>query len=405
LFGKNINIVSKRIVVIAPVFHPFHSSGAVQLMDLSKEFVAQGYQLTVFVPSSDINDSYLLENKHGINVLRLSAPKSRDMSYVRRTISEFFTPYFMMWNLRNCPLNNIEWDGVVWYSPSIFLTPLVKFLKNKNNCRTYLILRDIFPEWAVNLGLMKRGLAYWLFKLAEYSQYKVANTIGVQTDGNVKYFHKISAKFSCAIEVLQNWLAKPEMESCSIDIASTSLSGRKILVYAGNMGVAQDLEIFIDLAKECNQRSDIGFLFVGRGSERIYLEKKSKELRLLNVLFFNEINSSEIPGLYKQCHAGIISLDRRHLTHNIPGKFLTYMVAGLPVFALVNHGNDLLSLIRKNDVGVVSSDYSVHKLAPLLSKFIDDLSVKDYSIKCKLLASKIFSPEIAVKQIVHALFG
>jgi hypothetical protein len=121
--------VSKRIALVTPVFPPFNSSGAVQLMDLSKEFVAQGCQVTVFVPSSDIDDSYSLENKNGINILRLRAPKSRDMSYVRRTISEFFTPYFMIWSLRNCPLNDIEWDGVVWYSPSIFLTPLVKFLK------------------------------------------------------------------------------------------------------------------------------------------------------------------------------------------------------------------------------------------------------------------------------------
>ena len=396
--------MSKRIALVAPVFPPFHPSGAVQLMDLSKEFVAQGYQLTVFVPSSDINNSYLLENNHGINILRLRAPKSRDMSYVRRTISEFLTPYFMMWNLRNCPLSDIEWDGIVWYSPSIFLAPLVRFLKNKNNCRTYLIVRDIFPEWAVNLGLMKRGLAYWFFKLIEYSQYKVANTIGVQTDGNVKYFDQISTKFSCAIEVLQNWLAKPEMEACSIDIASTSLSGRKILVYAGNMGVAQDLEIFIDLANKCNLRSDIGFLFVGRGSEKVYLEKKSKELGLSNVLFFDEINSSEIPGLYKQCHVGIISLDRRHLTHNIPGKFLTYMAAGLPVLALLNKDNDLIGIIEKNGVGFATSDYSVEKLDSLLFKLMDGLATIDYSTKSKGLASKIFSPKVAVQQIAHALF-
>lgn len=396
--------MSKRIALVAPVFPPFHSSGAVQLMDLSKEFVAQGYQLTVFVPSSDINDSYLLENKHGINILRLRAPKSRDMSYVRRTIAEFFTPYFMMWNLRNCPLNDSEWDGVVWYSPGIFLTPLVKFLKNKNNCRTYLIVRDIFPEWVVNLGLMKRGLAYWLFKLVEYSQYKVSNTIGVQADGNVKYFYKISAKFSCAIEVLQNWLAEPEMGRCSIDIVSTSLYGRKILVYAGNMGVAQDLEIFIDLANKYNQRSDIGFLFVGRGSEKIYLEKKSKKLGLSNVLFFNEINSSEIPGLYKQCHVGIISLDRRHLTHNIPGKFLTYMAAGLPVLALLNKDNDLIDIIQKNGVGFATSDYSVEKLDSLLLKLIDELPRNDYSTKSKILSARLFSPIVAVQQIAHALF-
>ncbi len=396
--------MSKHIALVAPVFPPFQSSGAVQLMDLSKEFVSQGYQLTVFVPSSDINDSYLLENKHGINILRLRAPKSRDISYVRRAISEFFTPYFMIWSLRNCSLNDIQWDGVVWYSPSIFLTPLVKFLKNKNNCRTYMIVRDIFPEWVVNLGLMKRGLAYWFFKVIEYSQYKVANTIGVQTDGNVKYFHKISAKFSCAIEVLQNWLAEPEVGSCSIDIASTSLSGRKILVYAGNMGVAQDLEIFIDLANKYNERSDIGFLFVGRGSEKIYLEKKSKVLGLTNVLFFNEINSSEIPGLYKQCHVGIISLDKRHLTHNIPGKFLTYMAAGLPVLALLNQDNDLIDIIEKNGVGFATSDYSVEILDSLLLKLIDELPRNDYSTKSAVLSARLFSPKAAVDQITHALF-
>jgi glycosyltransferase involved in cell wall biosynthesis len=396
--------MSQRIALVCPVFPPFKSSAAVQLWDLSREFLNQGYQLTVIVPSSEVNGTYSLDIKDGVNVLRLKAPKSRDTSYIRRTISEFITPYLMMWNLSKSPLHHVEWDGIVWYSPSIFLTPFVKALKSKNNCRTYLIVRDIFPEWAVNLGLMKRGPAYWFFKLVEYSQYKVANIIGVQTDGNLRYFEKIANRFSCDIEVLQNWLAEPELGVCSIDVTSTSLSGRKILVYAGNMGVAQDLQIFVDLANKYKQRSDIGFLFVGRGSEKIYLEKKSKKLGLSNILFFNEINSSEIPGLYKQCHVGIISLDRRHLTHNIPGKFLTYMAAGLPVLALLNKDNDLIDIIQKNDVGFATSDYSVEKLDSLLSKLIDELPRNDYSTKSKTLSARLFSPKVAVQQIAHALF-
>lgn len=396
--------MNKRIALIAPVFPPLNSSGAVQLWDLSKEFVDQGYELTVFVPSSQIEDEFYQENREGVDIVRLRTPKSRDMSYIRRTISEFLTPYCMIKNLRHSAISNVTWDGIVWYSPSIFLTPFVRLLKNRSNCRSYLILRDIFPEWALNLGLIKKGPVYWFFKIIEYSQYKVANTIGIQAYGNIKYFHKVPTKFISAIEVLQNWLAKSELGYCSINISSTVLSGRKIVVYAGNMGVAQDLDIFIELAKKNNFRSNIGFLFVGRGSKKSYLEKKSKELKLTNILFFNEIQSSEIPGLFKQCDVGIVSLDMRHLSHNVPGKFLSYMAAGLPVLALLNRGNDLIDIIEDNDVGFATSDYSVEKLDSLLSKLVNQISTKKYSEKCQSLFETLFSPKVAVHQITRALF-
>ena len=113
--------------------------------------------------------------------------------------------------------------------------------------------------------------------------------------------------------------------SCSIKINETSLAGRSIFVYAGNMGVAQGLDIIIKLAKVFLPRSDVGFLFVGRGTEVPRLKKISEELNLSNVLFFDEIHPDEIPKLYAQCSVGLIALHARHKSHNIPGKFLTYM--------------------------------------------------------------------------------
>jgi glycosyltransferase involved in cell wall biosynthesis len=136
-------------------------------------------------------------------------------------------------------------------------------------------------------------------------------------------------------------------------VAETPLAGRQLFVFAGNMGVAQGLDIVIDLAERMSGRPDVGFLFVGRGSEARRLRRTAEARRLANILFFDEIDPDEIPDLYAQCSAGIVALDHRHKSHNIPGKFLTYMQSGLPVLANVNAGNDLTALIRETGVGEV----------------------------------------------------
>lgn len=397
-------MMDRSIVLICPVFFPDSSSAGVQLWDLASEFVNQGYNITVCVPSCSIKNPYVAEKINGVDVLRVRAPKARDTSYIRRTVAEFLTPYFMIWNLRRYPYFKMKWDGIVWYSPSIFLTPLVRYFKKNSKCRTYLIVRDIFPEWAVNLGLMRKGLPYLFFKLIEYSQYKIADSIGVQTQGNLDYFSKITKRYNCKIEVLQNWLASGKSKKCSIDLKLTYLAGKKIFVYAGNMGVAQGLDLFICLAQKIQKRKDIGFLFVGRGSEKHKLEKMANKLNLDNILFLDEIKSSEIPGLYKQCAVGIVSLDKRHVTHNIPGKFLSYMDAGLPVLALVNKGNDLIELVNQQQVGFATCDYSVETLEASLEQLVENLDTNIYSVNCRNLSTRLFSPAIAVRQIADKLF-
>jgi glycosyltransferase involved in cell wall biosynthesis len=339
-----------------------------------------------------------------VQVLRLRSPKTKDINYVSRTVNEILMPFAMLRNLRKSPLAKERWDGVVWYAPSIFLGPIANALKKASGCKGYLIIRDIFPEWAADMGLMRRGLPYKFFKAVANYQYSVADVIGVQSPGNEAYFENWRQRAGRRLEVLQNWLADAPAACCSIEIAKTPLAGRKVFVYAGNMGVAQGMGILLDLAEKLLHRTDVGFLFVGRGSDVKKLGADAQARGLQNVLFQDEIHPDEIPGLYAQCQVGLVALDPRHKSHNIPGKFLTYMQSGLPVLANINAGNDLAGIIRHENVGRVSEDGSADTLALLALELIDGLVVDGgYKERCRALYSRLFAPETAVRQIVAAL--
>jgi len=269
-----------------------------------------------------------------------------------------------------------------------------------------LVIRDIFPEWAVDMGLMGRGLPYRFFDAVARYQYSVADVIGVQTAGNRGYFDRWRRQSQCKLEVLQNWLDKPAQNRCPIRVNETALAGRKVFVYAGNMGIAQGMEILLDLADLLRSRADVGFLFVGRGSDAVRLKTSARDRKLDTVLFSDEIHPDEIPDLYAQCSAGIVALDQKHKSHNIPGKFLTYMQSGLPVLANVNSGNDLAQIIRDEKVGQVCESNKVDDLHQLVYKLLPQIeSDGQLPARCRNLFQREFAVEKAVRQIVTALSG
>jgi glycosyltransferase involved in cell wall biosynthesis len=226
----------------------------------------------------------------------------------------------------------------------------------------------------------------------------------VQTPSNLVYFEEHQAAQKGRLEVLNNWLSEPNPEPCSINIDDSPLAGRKIFVYTGNIGLAQGMDILLDLVDVLQEDESIGFMFVGRGSAVAKMKEKSARLGLSNILFYDEIRPNEIPSLLEACHAGLIALDPRHRNDNIPGKFLAYMQSGLPVLGNINPGNDLLTLVERSRVGQVVSSNSLQDLQQAAEVLLEEIeNDPDIKSRCRELAKSQFSATRAAEQIVGAL--
>ena len=393
-----------KILLLAIHYPPMKTSCAVQMRDLAIELLSLGHRPIVVTTLEDSNKSFVTEKMDGIDIFRIKFNKKKTNHYFKRGIDEILLPFKVIIGIRNSKLTIKDLDAIIWYSPTIFFGLVVSYLKRASRCPSYLILRDIFPEWALDLGILKKNLIYYFLKIVANYQYSVANVIGVQTSSNLKYLEGWSKKSKRKIEVLDNWLSPKNEKKTNISLLNTNLFGRKLFVYAGNMGVAQGLDIFIELAAYLKNRKDLGFLFVGRGSEFNKLKKLSVLKKLDNILFFDEINPEEVPSLLKMCHVGLISLDLRHKSHNIPGKFLTYLQAGLPVLAKINHGTDLQNIIEKEKVGFVYTSDSVNDFCVLAEKIIDnEIIYKHMSEKGKNLYQRMFSTSKTANQILSSL--
>lgn len=400
-----------------------HTSGAVMMQDLARQWIKEGHHVSVVTPITGRGHSIDLQNQSGCDVFYVPVLATKDVHHVLRALAEWLNPY-LIWFLLRCfrPFTQQAFDGVVWYSPSIFWAPFIKRAKHFFRCPSYLILRDIFPDWALDLGILKHGLQYRFLKWVQGSQYQQADAIGVQSPNNLISFNAQNPQLKNRTHVLWNWgslkvdqrdpadispksQATSQLQTtCSIDLSKTSLAGRTLFVYAGNMGLAQGIDVLVDLAGALTQRSDLGFVLVGRGSEVDRLRARIANEHLSNIQIFDEIAADQIEGLYAQCHAGILSLDLRHSTHNIPGKFVSYMQAGIPVLAIVNEGNDLLELIQSKQLGVACSTHLIPELIGSINGLLE-LSKTPAEIRqrCHAFFTQYLSVHSAAKQIEYQL--
>jgi glycosyltransferase involved in cell wall biosynthesis len=395
-----------HILIIGDAFPPMRTSGALMLKDLAEEFGAQGNKVTVVLPLGHQNQRIVTESSGRVQLIRINAFEAKDKKYLYRALAEFINPFLIWRELKKYrPFVDHSVDLVVWYSPSIFWGPMIAGVRARWHCKSYLILRDLFPDWAIDLGLLHKLSPVTLFlKMVAYYQYKQADFIGLQSPNNIHYFVKKYPLMKNRVKLLWNWIGRSNNVSqrCSIQISKTKLLDKKIFVYAGNIGVAQGIHIFLNIILAFKNREDIGFIFIGRGAELESLKEMVIRLKLENVLFFSEIPSDEIPGLYAQCDFGMIALDIRHKTHNIPGKFSSYMDSGLPVFGVVNPGNDLIDIVKKNNLGMLIDNSEFSAIKKCAEQFINSIDIYlAQKNQCQKISLQFFQAGRAAEEILN----
>ncbi len=392
-----------KILLLVDDYLP-HSTkiGAKMMHDLAIAFFKNGHQVAVATPDFRISSKFELDKIDEVNVYRFRSPNVKDESKTKRALNETALSFNAYKNLKPVFKEN-QFELIVSYSPSIFFGPLVKKLKKKWNAKSYLVLRDLFPQWVIDHGLIKEKSAIAsYFRKFEKINYKVADRIGLQSPKNLEWFNE---KFGLnnKSEVLYNWSSdQPIVSEDNKYRNKLNLGDKVVLFYGGNMGEAQDMMNLVKLAENLKEEKNAHFVFAGSGNEFTLVKNAIEEKKLENVSLLHPVNQDEYRLMLKEFDIGLFTLHRGHSTHNFPGKLLGYMAQGLPILGSVNPGNDVIEVINETGagkVGINGNDENFHLDAKQLIEDID-LRISQGRNALKLL-DDTFSVQAAVHKILQ----
>ena len=392
-----------KIGVFTEFFESEKNSAGKHMSELVDELKEHSELVDVYTIYKKSNQSFF-ENKN-VNIYSLNYDTRRgNISFLKRFFSELFISFrifFLMLKMKKIR----KYDVLIWYSPTIFWGPLIAMLSVVKKSYRYLILRDIFPQWSVDLNIIQKGsFSNMILSFFENLQYKVADKIGVNSEGNLSYFEK-NENFSKKIEVLRTWY-KTDVEEVLLpkNILTKLPDNKKILLYLGNMGFAQDQDFFIKLVKEMKHEESFVFLVVGtKEKDKKNLEVEKQKLGLNNLITLDSVEQCFVEAICKISYIGIFSLDIRHTTHNIPGKFLQYLSSGLPVLGLCGKG-DVSNLVMDRNFGRIyegRDPVEAYEIIKLLEHDIESKKIKPEKLKSYIREN--LSVKSAVKQILKTL--
>lgn len=294
--------------------------------------------------------------------------------------------------------SNVRFDLILYSTPPITFNKVIKAAKRRNpQAMTYLLLKDIFPQNAVDLGMMTKtgikGLLYKMFRKKEKELYRISDFIGCMSPANVRFVLEHNPEVKAEkVEIAPNSYDVPlerqrvnkstrqqdnKTKSVGIDDETKSIRekyglpvDKPIFIYGGNMGKPQGIPFLVECMMAVKDREDCHFVIVGDGTEYPKLEAFVNECHPKAVSIFRRLPKEDYDRLADACDVGLIFLDYRFTIPNYPSRLLPYLMSCKPIIACTDPNCDTGALAEENGYGFYCPSNSVEAFVKTIDRML-----------------------------------
>ena len=330
--------------------------------DLLREFVRNGHKVYVVSPLERRNNkkTYII-NEDICQILKVKVGNIQKTNIIEKGISTILLERQYIKAI-NRYLHNISFDLVLYSTPPVTLASVVSYLKKRDKSKSYLLLKDIFPQNAIDLGMLSKtgikGLLYKYFRYKEKQLYKLSDYIGCMSRANVEFVLKNNPYLSdINVEVCPNSIEPKEINKDNNQIKKIREKygiplEKTVFIYGGNIGKPQGIDFIIECLKGNIRNDKVHFVIIGSGTEFNKLKNFFDREKPSNAQLFSLMPKSEYDIIVNSCDVGLIFLDNRFTIPNFPSRLLSYMEASLPVLAATDKNTDLGKVITNGNFGM-----------------------------------------------------
>lgn len=346
--------------------------------DLLRQFRDNGHMVYVASPRErrlNLPTEYI--NEKGVNFLRIKIGNITKTNIIEKGISTIMVETLFLKQLKKY-FNNVKFDLVIYSTPPITFEKVIRYVKSRDNAKSYLLLKDIFPQNAVDLNMFsKKSPIYWYFRNKEKRLYQISDYIGCMSPANVDYILKNNPEIPAEIvEVCPNsieplQLEKDEEEIMQIRKKYNIPLNKTVFIYGGNLGKPQGIDFLIECLMSNKDNNQVYFVIAGSGTEFYKLKAYFDNEKPRNAQLFTQLPKSQYETLVSSCDVGLIFLDRRFTIPNFPSRLLSYMQASMPVLAATDVNTDIGKIIENGNFGFWCESRDVKEFNEKLKKLCD----------------------------------
>lgn len=346
--------------------------------DLLREFRSHGHNVYIVSPREKrLNLPTEQSFEEGVVHLRVKSGNITKTNLVEKGISTIRIESVFLKALKKY-FSGVKFDLALYSTPPITFDKVIRYIKRRDGAVSYLLLKDIFPQNAVDLNMFsKNSPLYWHFRHKEKKIYTNSDFIGCMSKANVDYVLKHN---SCInpdnVEVCPNSIEPMNIKNLEGDRLQVRKRynipiDKSVFVYGGNLGKPQGINFLIECIKVNENNKQSYFLIVGSGTEFGKLENFFNKEKPKNAKLLSQLPKNDYELLANSCDVGLIFLDKRFTIPNFPSRLLSYMQASMPVLAATDVNTDIGEVIESGDFGYWCESGNIEKFNNLINRLCD----------------------------------